>query len=179
MSKEVAQILLSDHSKAHINRVVKWIGIDKKRFAGLIKLVLGKDPVLAFRASWAMDYCTEKHPAIVKPHLEKLIDNLLLPNQHPSVYRCTIRILQHIEIPEKLLGKVVDTCFRLLQDSNSAVAVKAFSMTVLSNALKYEPDLANELEIVIREQMIEGSAAIQSRGKKILKQIGQLKSTKC
>ena len=47
-------------------------------------------------------------------------------------------------------------------------------MTVLYNLCKKEPDLANELRILIEEQMLYGTAGFKSRGKRILKELKKL-----
>jgi hypothetical protein len=61
--------------------------------------------------------------------------------------------------------------FKLLINPNEAIAVRAFSMTVLFNISKKEPDLKNELKLILAELVNSDSAAIKNRAKHILKEI--------
>jgi hypothetical protein len=63
------------------------------------------------------------------------------PGVHIAIRRCVVRMLQCVEIPPGLLGKVATQCFRYLSSGDSPVAVKAFSMAVLGRIAEKEPDL--------------------------------------
>ncbi|MBC8173897.1 MAG: hypothetical protein H7X71_08330, partial [Chitinophagales bacterium] len=81
------------------------------------------------------------------------------------------RILQNIEIPKSLLGMAATICFELLADINEPVAIRCFSMTVLANISEKEPDIKNELRLLIEEQLPFGTAGFKSRARKVLKSI--------
>ncbi len=50
---------------------------------------------------------------------------------HDAVIRNSVRILQQIEIPESLHGELMNSCFQLLEEPLTPVAIKAFSITTL------------------------------------------------
>lgn len=168
------EIILEEHSKKQAMRIVKWVGADKKRFAELVKIFLGNEYRVTQRAAWPLSICVEAHPELVKPHLGKLIRNLAKENLHPAVQRNTLRLLQFVEIPEKYMGTLVDTCFGFLLRSDATIASKVFSMTVLVHIAKKEPGLKREIQTVITEQMKEGSAGIRARGKNTLKELEKI-----
>ena len=89
---------------------------------------------------------------------------------HVAVKRNIMRLLQDIEIPKQLYGTITDKSFMLL-DPKETIAVRVFSMTVLANIAKQEPDLKKELRIVIEDQLLYASAGFLSRAKKVLKAI--------
>ena len=91
---------------------------------------------------------------------------------HVAVKRNIMRLLQDIEIPKPLYGTLTDKCFALL-DPKETIAVRVFSMTVLANIAKQEPDLKKELRIVIEDQLPYGSAGFLSRARKVLKEINR------
>ena len=91
-----------------------------------------------------------------------------------AVKRNTIRTLQDIYIPDHLLGEATDILFNIMMDRNEPIANKVFTMTTLYNICKREPDLANELKIIIEDQMPYGSAGFKSRGLKTLKKLEAL-----
>ncbi len=171
----IREALLEEHSKKQTMKIVKHIGSDKERFATLIKLYTGSEYRVTQRAAWAVSYCAIQHPELMRPHLSKLVKHLAKPGLHDAVKRNTLKVLESAPIPKSLQGILVDTCFRFLQGQEPA-AIKAYSITILFDICKEEPDLANELRTVIESIMPYGSAAIRSRGKKVLKALQKMSS---
>ncbi len=170
LKKEV----LKEHSKAQAHKLADYVGDSASRFKALVEVYLAGPYRITQRAAWPLSICAEKYPDLILPHLKKLLDFLSKPGIHDSVKRNTIRLLQFIAIPKRNYGQVTAICFEYLQSKNEPIAVKVFSMTVLSKIMKDEPDLRNELKLIIEDQMPYGSAGFISRGKKVLKQIDQL-----
>lgn len=150
---ELKNQLLKEHSKENTIRIADYIGGDSKKFNQLMSLFLGKEYRVTQRAAWVVSQCAEKHPELLNNHLDELILNLR-NNVHVAVKRNTVRVLQNIEIPDHLLGEAADICFGLLASKDEPIAVKAFSMTILANICKKEPDLKNELQILIEDQLL-------------------------
>jgi hypothetical protein len=166
--------ILEEHSKNQTMKIVRWVGKDKKRFAELVKLFLHDEYRVIQRAAWPLDYCVEAHPELVKPWIGKMINNLEKPGLHDAAIRNTFRFLQSYDVPEKYLGKLVNTAYRFMLKSDSPIAVKVFAMSTLANITKKEPGLRNELRDAVKELMKEGSGAIIARGKMILKQLDRI-----
>lgn len=169
----IREALLQEHSKKQTTRIVKYIGSDAQRFSELMKLFLGDEYRVTQRAAWVVSGCAEEHPSLIKPHFQKLVTNLDKLGLHDAVKRNTLKVLSELDVPVKLQGKLVNTCFRMLA-SQEPVAVKAHAMSIVANICKAQPDLKNELRMAIEEQLPYGSAAIRSRGNKILKQLEKL-----
>lgn len=162
--------LEQEHSKENTLAITDYIGIDKARFAELMDLFFEGNNRIVQRSSWVVSHVADRHIHLLHPYIEKMVDNLNNP-VHVAVKRNTVRIFQDINIPDELLGKVADRCFTYLDDPKEAVAVRAFSMTVLYNICQKEPELKNELRLVIEEHIEYGSPGFKSRGKKILKKL--------
>ena len=60
-------------------------------------------------------------------------------------------------------------CFNYIQSNDIAVAIKAFSLTVLQNLSKDYPEILHELKTIIDERWEHETMAFKSRAKKILK----------
>ena len=162
--------LLKEHSKTQANKIADYIGDDPTRFQILIELMLDAEYRVSQRAAMALSHCVDKHPQLLIPHLDRLI--MILRNEvHVAVTRNTVRLLQEVDIPDHLLGETADICFKLMESSETPIAVKVFSMTVLANICEKEPDLKNELALLIEDQMPYGSAGFRNRGAKILRKI--------
>lgn len=163
---QLRDIILEKHTKQLMLRVVDYIGNDKKRFDELMQLFLFDDYRVSQRASWAVLHCIQKNPAFAKKYLPLMLDNLKNP-VHDAVVRNTVRILDLTDIPENLHAQVMDICFELVNKNQSPIAVKAFSIGVLTKLSKQYPELKNELKAIVDNQLPFASPAIKSRAKRI------------
>ena len=163
--------LLKEHSKKQCDTIVKWVGNDQKRFDELFDLFLLDEYRVIQRAGWPISYCVEKHPELIRKHFAKLIKNLSRKGIHDAVKRNSVRLLQYVTIPDKFHGKVMDICFRYITSPAEAVAVKAFSITVLQNLARQYPEIINEIKLVIEERWDYETVAFKTRAKKLLKEV--------
>lgn len=113
----------------------------------------------------------KRNPALIQPHLRKLILMLDSPKADTALKRNIPRILQWMQISVNLQGRAVNACFRLLSDPTELVAAKVFSMTVLANIAREQPGLANEIRTQIELQYDLSTAAFRSRAKKVIKML--------
>ncbi len=164
------QEILKEHSKQNIVRLADWVGADRKRFKELMELFLKGEYRVTQWAAWLVSHVADRHPELLTPYLDKMLKRMIEPGVHVAVKRNVIRILQFIELPRSLYGKVATICFDFLE-SNEPIAVRVFSMTVLVNIAEHEPDLKKELRLIIEQRMPWEGPAFQSRAKKILKQL--------
>src|SRR5436190_9600550 len=162
-------IILAEHSKANCNRIVQWVGTSQKKFDELFNLFLTSEYRVNQRAAWPLSYCVINHPQFISKHLSRLVKNLHKPGIHDAVKRNTVRLLQHIEIPKKFHGEIMDICFGYLSSPDEPVAIKAFSLTILQNLSKQYPEIKNEIKLIIEERWEHETAAFHSRAKKFLK----------
>lgn len=162
--------LLKEHSKKQCASIVNYIGKNPGRFAALMKCFFEGEYRVTQRAAWPMSYSVEKYPELIKPYYKKLLANLNKPGQHDSIPRNTLRLLQHVEIPVKFHGQLMDICFRYLSSPSEAVAIKAFSITVLQNLAKQYPEIIKELKLVIEERWDYETVAFKTRARKLLKE---------
>ena len=174
---DLKAIVLEEHSKAQTMRIVRYIGNDPNRFGELMALYFDENNRISQRASWPAGYCAVAHPELIYPYLKKMVSQLDLP-VHNAIKRNTTRILAEIDIPEELLGEVADLCFRFLDDPKEAIAVRAFSMSVCFNITRREPELANELKIILEDHFPHSSAGFKARAKRILKELGKMETNK-
>lgn len=163
---QLRDIILEKHTKQQMLRVVDYIGNDKERFDELMQLFLFDDYRVSQRASWAVLHCIQKNPAFAKKYLPLMLDNLKNP-VHDAVVRNTVRILDLTDIPENLHAQVMDICFELVNKNQSPIAVKAFSIGVLTKLSKQYPELKNELKAIVDNQLPFASPAIKNRAKRI------------
>ncbi len=151
-------------------RLVDYIGDDEERFAELMECFFRGDSRLRQRAAWVVRFTFEAQPALFEPYLGEMIGELD-KEVHDAVKRNTLSILCKVEIPEEYLGVLTDVCFRLLMQSSSATAIQIYAMTILGRICEVEPDLTNELVMVIEDQYPRGTAGYKSRARRVLKKL--------
>ncbi len=163
------EAILKEHSKAQCISIVNWVGASQQRFDELFYLFLNDGYRVVQRAAWPVSYCVMAHPHFITKHWNSLITNLQKPNLHNAVKRNSIRLLQDIRIPKKYQGQIMNTCFNYVASPSEAVAVKAFSLTVLTNLTKQYPEIIPELILIIEDQLPNQTAAFKTRAKFFLK----------
>jgi hypothetical protein len=163
--------LLYEHSRKHAEKIGRWVGADSARLKLLMKFFLKGEYRIAQRAAWVVTIVAERRPIIFRPYLKRMLSRVHEPGIHDAVKRCVIRILQSTDIPDDLLGLVTNTCFEQLTSVGAPVAVKCFSMTVLTRIAKSEPELGRELRLVIEQQLPFASAGFRARARETMKTI--------
>jgi len=154
--------------------------IKKQQFSvkDLIDITFHPEKNVAFRAAWILENLFLQKPENYIENLEYLISRVK-DVDNPSCKRHYAKILMHITSPkaptvikQKLaevdLEPVVEQLFDWLIDPKVLIAVKVFASEALFNVRDRYPWIAEELANQIRFLMRDGTAAIQSRGRKIL-----------
>jgi hypothetical protein len=159
---------MAEHSKRQTMAIVEFIGDDARRFAELMKLLFAGEYRLTQRAAWPMNYCAKRRPELIRPYLPKLLDCLKRDDLHDAVKRNVLRLLQDVEIPPRLMGRVYAHCVDLIDDAFEPVAVRAFALTVAARIARSEPDLMNELRLIVRKHLPHTTAAFRKRAREIL-----------
>lgn len=155
-------------SKNQLNRVIRFVGNNPARFSQLMALFLQGPYRLTQRAAKPLIYCAEQNPELVKPYLNQLLKIVSHQDVAVSIRRNIVRLLQFVDIPGNLQAKAISICFGLLTDPKETIAVKVFSMTVISNLERQHPPLAKELVSILESQLPYASAAYRSRAKRIM-----------
>ncbi|MCX6138552.1 MAG: hypothetical protein NTV54_13780 [Ignavibacteriales bacterium] len=169
--KELEEDIRALRSKVQVHKIIRWIGRDPVRFRELMQLLLKGDVRIAQLSSWIVGHIGETAPELVRPYLKDLIRKMSEKGIHPAVRRNTLRALQFADIPRGLQGRLATLCFDYLSSMDEPIAVRALSMTILTQLAKKEPDLRRELEVIVRQLLPYGTAAFYSCAKKILKNL--------
>lgn len=158
--------ILKEHSKAQTQKIINWVGHSQERFDALVQLFLGDEYRVTQRAAWPLSYIAIEHPSLAKKHLPAFIKLLGNPKLHKAVRRNVVRLLQFVEIPEKLHGELMNYCFDFIADVNEAAAVKAFSLTILEKLSKQYPDIQSEIKTIVQERWDYETPAFHARARK-------------
>lgn len=167
------QLLNKETNKENLKELILYTNLNEDRFKELMTLFFTDKKRLSQKSAWLISFSAQNQPQLLLPYFKKMI-HLLKGDSPMVIIRNIVRTLQWIDIPENLLGETFDICYEFVAKVETPIAVKAFSMTILYNICVKEPDLKNEIIELIKIQMENGSKGIQSRGRKILKQLAKL-----
>lgn len=163
----IREALLAEHSKRQTMKIVRYIGDDREKFAELMRHFLGPVYRLSQRAAWAVGYCAELHPELVRPYFGRMVSRLEAGEAHPAVRRNVARMLQFIDIPERYQARVYEACLALVEDPSEPVAVRCFSMSAAAKIAEQSPDLMSELRLVVDSHAAGMSAGLLSRARRL------------
>ncbi len=161
----IEKALLKEHSKKQKDAIIEYIGKDHGRFKELMNCFFKGDYRLMQRAAWPMSDCVRNHPSLIKPYFSRLMACLKRKDLHPAVARNITRLLETTDIPEKWQGEIMDYCFRAVADVNAAIAVKAYSITILENLARLYPEILSELRTIIEERWDQEGPAFRARAR--------------
>ena len=166
------------------SRVVKLSAIlQKQQFSlrDLIDITFHQDRNIGFRAAWILENLFLQKPTSYLHDISYLLSRIK-DVTNPSCKRHYAKIVMHatspkspVTIQQELikidLEPVVEQLFDWMIDPKVLIAVKVFAAQGLFNLRNRYGWLTEELANQIRFLMRDGSAAIQSRGRKLLSQL--------
>jgi hypothetical protein len=168
---DIRREILKSHSRVQRDKIVDYVGNNPTRFKVLVEVFLSGPYRVTQRSAWPISYCTELHPQLVKPHLKTLLDCLKTPGIHQAVKRNILRLLQFIDIPKRSHGQIADICFQYLSNRKEPIAVRCFAMTVLGNIARYNPDLKQELLIIVEDNLPYATPGFAARARRLLREL--------
>jgi hypothetical protein len=175
---ELIQQLKNTMGKFKVLELTKILREQDFALRDLIDITFAADRDIAFRAAWILETIVLQDASRYENDLEYLLSRIK-EVKHASCQRHYAKICMHItakkapvsinQLLQKIdLEPVVEQCFDWLIDPEILVAVKVFSSEALFNMRNRFPWIKDELANQIQFSMKNGTAAIQSRGRKLL-----------
>jgi hypothetical protein len=178
---ELVKQIAANIGKVKVLHLTKILNEQQFDLRDLIAITFHHDKDVAFRATWLLENVFLQKPEAYLPQLDYLLSEIKKV-KHPGPQRHYAKIVMHITDPKAPLiikhkvqtidlEPVIEQLFDWMIDPKVKIAVKAFAAEALFN-LRHRYDwiaeeLANQLQFLMRD----GTAAIQSRGKKLLKEL--------
>jgi len=145
----------------------------------LIAITHYQDEAIAFRAAWILENLYLQQPETYASYLDDIL-KAIPAIKWLGVQRHYAKIVMHTTSPkapkvikEKMaqldMEPVIEQLFDWMIDPKVKIAVKAFSAEALYNLRSEHDWIKDELRNQLQFLMKDGSAAIQNKGKKLLK----------
>ncbi len=178
---EIVKQLTTSMGKTTVVELSKKLKKQNFSFRDVIALTFHADKQIAFRAAWLMDTMYFDEPVYYLDDIDYLLQQI--PNiKYPASKRHYSRIALNLTSPKAPkaihdilasinLEPMVEHFFDWMIDPKVKVAVKVFVAEVIFNLRGRYPWVTEELTGQIQFMMRDGTAAIQSTGKKLLKRL--------
>jgi len=164
-------MILVEHSRAQRDKILNWIGDDSKRFGLLMKLFLGDEYRVVQRAAWVLRSLGETHPEWVRPYIGKLVAAIEQPI-HDAVVRNGLLVLLELDIPRKYWGNLAELGFNYLGSVRTPTAIKRAALLIVAKICEQEPELQEELVLVLQDQLAHSTVGFKGIAKKYIKKWG-------
>lgn len=164
----IREVLLQDkiYTKTQAKTITAYACSSSSHLEGLMQCFTDNKYRVAQRAAWSVSDVAQRKPELIQPYLKDIVAQLQPTNVHPAVLRNSVRILQTINIPGALHGKIMNACFNLIEQPATPVAIKVFALTTLYILSKHYPEIQHELKTVIEDRIDNETSAFVSRSKK-------------
>lgn len=167
---DIREFLQIGTSRLNADILVDKIEEDPDIFETVWQIMLEDTYPLSMRASWVISHFAKKHPYFLEPRLDEIV--AILPEiKTASVWRNLLNILSMVSIPEKHAGQLFDLCYSLLESPGTAIALRAYAMTILYHISNQEPALKPELISLFESQKDSESAGVCARANILLKKL--------
>jgi hypothetical protein len=170
MANIVDQLAGGDRrSLGRANIVVKEILRDPKLFSVVFEAVLQDDPVVRMRAADAIETVTVSRPGLLQAHKRKLLGKVAAQKQQEVRWHVALMLLRSRFTPKER-NQAVAILFDYLEDKSSIV--KTFAMQSLADFARQDRRLSARVVPILMHLTDNGTPAIRSHGRKLLKVLG-------
>ena len=171
----LSELILSDYNRVHADFVADYIITNPELMPEMLELVFKLEEPLSRRAAWSFRIISQKKVSIVEPFVNELINKIRDVNDVP-ILKLILAVLVETDIPQEYHGEILQFTSEILTDSNSSIASLIYSMDIFYKLSLKEPDLLNELRLMLEQILPYGSPGVKNKCgrliRRITKQIG-------
>ncbi len=154
-------------SIGRVAEVVALAGDDPAAFDALFAAMFNDEPLVQMRAADAVEKISQQHPHLLHPHKAALLGELP-SGLRQEVYWHIPLMLARVPLTDAERQRAWDQIVGILHSGGK-------SRILVVNCLQGLVDLSlqsgwqrEEAAAIVREEMVEGSPAVQARGRKLL-----------
>lgn len=157
-------------SKHYVDHLVLEIFANPSDFDVVYQLIFDQDEKVKWRAAWACQKISEKHPEwFTDKHFIELSD-LAISTMHGGLHRGCLSIIKNLSLPENIPVEFINACFEWMASPKYPISVQALSIRILYSICLREPDFKPEFIAYLENVDIECySPGFKSTRKNILK----------
>lgn len=162
-------------SKNFLDEIIARIEQNPSDFEIVYALIFDEKIKIAWRAAWAIEKISEKHPGWFSDRQISELTELSIKLNHDGLNRLCLSVLLNVKLQNPVSVEFINRCFDCIVSGKFAVAVQVLSMKLLYRICTIEPDLKNELKLTLENiDTSQLSAGYLSARKNILKKISNV-----
>lgn len=163
-------IIMAEHSRAQADFIADIVIKQPAILGELLEIVFRNEEPVSRRASWPLRIISDRNPQIVEPFVPQIINILPVIDSIP-IQRAFLALLVNVDIPEELHGEVLQFTSEVLMDKGSEIAHVIYSTDIFYKLSVNEPDLLNELALMLEQLLPFGSAGVKSKSTRTINKI--------
>jgi hypothetical protein len=132
--------------------LIDYLRFHPSKFPKLVQLALSGKPRVAWRASWLLWSCMEYNDQRVTPAIPTIIE--FLPGLQENRLREWLIILQKVDIPTELEGKLFSICSNVWTNSSYVASVRYNAFRLIIRIAGHHPELKKEVMYLTEPQYI-------------------------
>lgn len=168
----LSEIIMAEHSRAQADFIADIIIKQPSLIDELVDIVFQNIEPVSRRAAWPLRIISDRKIEMVNPFIPSIIQKLT-EIDNISIHRSFLAILVNADIPENLHGELLQITSEILLDRGSPVASLIYSADIFYKLTVNEPDLLNELKLMLEEIEPYGTAGVKSKSRHIIKRINK------
>jgi len=137
--------LLRPLSRHFVDLLVAEIFVNPADAVLIYQLIFDSDDRVAWRAAWACQKISDKHPEWFNDRQFLEIALLTLSSTHGGLQRGCLATLNNLPLPDPIPVEFINACFEWMISPKSPIAVQALSMKMLYRICVIEPAFRTEL----------------------------------
>ncbi|MBS5494865.1 hypothetical protein L0N23_23185 [Bacteroides intestinalis] len=159
--------------KLSIDKLVQEICLHPEYLKDIYQLISDDKIVVSWRAIWACEKVSEKHPDWFVPLLDDIIQRLLVC-QHDGSKRLLLSILYNVPASDPVSVDLLNYCLDHMLAPQESIGVQALSIRMAYQLCKSEPELLKELQLILENADTEYySTGVKTTIRNILKKINK------
>ncbi len=166
---------MAEHSRAQAVMIADIIIQKPFLLDELLEIIFTEKEPLSRRAAWALRFIHERDVRLLDNYFPIII--IKLPEiESVAIQRNFLYLLANSNIPEFYHARLLEFTSIVLLNTSSSVASLIYSIDIFFNISKSEPDLLNELKLMIEMLLPVATAGVRSKSIRTLKKIERLKA---
>jgi hypothetical protein len=137
--------LKNPESLGYIDIIIQNVLEIEYGFNELFELIFDEDKDVAWRAGWACDKISRKHPELFTEQMRQRIIEAIPLEQHNGTLRSLLSLMNNFKIPENISVELINKLFDWMISSHADVSHQVLSMKILCKFCDYEPGFIPEL----------------------------------
>ncbi len=166
----LSDIVMAEHSRSQADFIADIVISRPQLIKELLDIVLLNHEPISRRASWPLRIISDRDNKLLEPYVHIIIEQL--PNiDNVAIRRAFLAVLVNVVIPEEYHGELLQFLSEVLINAGSPVASLIYSADIFYKISMDEPELLNELKLMLELLIPFGTPGVKSKCRKTIKKI--------